>query len=126
MIWRELLVVPPNSSIQTVCSVLWLLIRRYRLWLFVFLLLKLLLHVLFMFHPNPHFHLIEQLPTPFILLGDFNPHNSVWGSDSLRNNDNVLEEFLSQVDLCFFNDGSTTTYIQVMGPTSPRFFLVSA
>ena len=53
-------------------------------------------------------NLIEQLPAPFILLGDFNAHNPLWGSDSLSNKGKVLEEFMSQEDLCFFNDGSAT------------------
>ena len=43
--------------------------------------------------------LIRQLPKPFILLGDFNSHNPLWGSNSQDHRGKRLENFLLQNDL---------------------------
>ena len=52
--------------------------------------------------------LAHQLPTPFVILGDFNSHNPLWGSDSTNNKGKKLEDFIAQNDLSLFNDGSNT------------------
>ena len=52
--------------------------------------------------------LIAQLPSPYMLLGDFNAHNVVWGSDSDNNRGNVIYKFISDNNLCLMNDGSYT------------------
>ena len=52
--------------------------------------------------------LFYQLPTPCLILGDFNGHNPLWGSSQTNNMGNVIEEFLNSHDLCIFNDGSYT------------------
>ena len=52
--------------------------------------------------------LITQLPSPYMLLGDFNAHNVVWGSDSNNNKGNVIYKFISDNNLCLMNDGSYT------------------
>ena len=52
--------------------------------------------------PTYNYHLFQQLPRPFIVLGDFNGHNPLWGSghcDSRGRND---------LNLCILNDGSST------------------
>jgi hypothetical protein len=54
--------------------------------------------------------LADQLPTPFIIMGDFNGHNSLWGSKTTTDKGKQLEDFLSQEGLCIFNDG-TDTYL---------------
>ena len=43
-----------------------------------------------------------------MILGDFNAHNPLWGSDNLTPKGMVLETFISQNDLCLYNDGSYT------------------
>ena len=50
----------------------------------------------------------DQLPSPFMLLGDFNAHNPLWGSSGMNDRGKKLEDFLSKENLCFFNDGSPT------------------
>ena len=55
-------------------------------------------------------HLADQLPTPFIIMGDFNGHNPLWGSKTTTNKGKKLEDFISQEGLCIFNDG-TDTYL---------------
>ena len=53
-------------------------------------------------------HLLSQMQEPVMLLGDFNSHNPLWGSEHLTPKGRVLETFMSQNDLCLFNDGSPT------------------
>ena len=48
-------------------------------------------------------HLADQLPTPFIIMGDLNGHNPLWGSKTTSDKGN-------QEGLCIFNDG-TDTYL---------------
>ena len=55
-------------------------------------------------------HLADQLPTPFIIMGDFNGHNPLWGSKTTTDKGKKLEDFISQEGLGIFNDG-TDTYL---------------
>ena len=53
-------------------------------------------------------HLLLQIQEPVMILGDFNSHNPLWGSDHLSPKGRVIETFISQNDLCLYNDGSST------------------
>ena len=53
-------------------------------------------------------NLIDQLPAPFLLLGDFNAHNPLWGGQILDNKGKVIEDLLDSNDITIFNDGSMT------------------
>ena len=63
-------------------------------------------------------NLIEQLPSPFILLGDFNGHSPVWGNESYNSRRQMLEDLFSEMDLCILNDGSLTYIHPATGSTS--------
>ena len=52
--------------------------------------------------------LISQLPAPYILLGDFNAHNIVWGCDTNNNRGNSIYNFILDNNLCLLNDESYT------------------
>ena len=52
--------------------------------------------------------LVQQLPKPFILLGDFNSHNPLWGSISTNDKGKKIEDFIANNNLSLFNDGSDT------------------
>ena len=52
--------------------------------------------------------LIAQLPQPFLLLGDMNGHSPLWGSDNTNSQGKVLEDFISDHNLCVLNSGSPT------------------
>ena len=52
--------------------------------------------------------LIEQLPKPFILLGDFNGHSPAWGSDSLDTRGKIIEDIINSANLSVLNSGSPT------------------
>ena len=52
--------------------------------------------------------LFQQLPSPFLVLGDFNGHSPLWGSDQYNIRGRVVESALTEFDLCCLNDGSPT------------------
>ena len=53
--------------------------------------------------------LIKQLPRPYILLGDFNAHSSLWGGrDNTDRKGRVMERFMTINDLCLWNNDSPT------------------
>ena len=54
--------------------------------------------------------IVNQLPTPFLLLGDFNGHNFIWGSDDVNDKGRIIENFINKNNLCLYNN-KTTTYL---------------
>ena len=54
------------------------------------------------------YHLFEQLPRPFIVVGDLNGHNPLWGSDHCDSRGRLFEEVFNDLNLCILNDGSPT------------------
>ena len=52
--------------------------------------------------------LLEQLPQPCLLLGDFNGHNPMWGSSTTNTKGNILEKFINTQNICLLNDKSNT------------------
>ena len=64
----------------------------------------------------PNFHLetehldtlLKQLPSPYILVGDFNGHNILWGCKYNNPKGNIIEDFIIKNDLCLMNDKSHT------------------
>ena len=52
--------------------------------------------------------LIQQLPSPCMIMGDFNAHNPLLGSDKVTNKDKTVEDALSNHTLCNLNYGSNT------------------
>ena len=53
-------------------------------------------------------NLLDQLPTPFLLLGDFNGHNPLWGGNHLDEKGDVIEKLIDHNPISLFNDGSMT------------------
>ncbi|WP_245828671.1 endonuclease/exonuclease/phosphatase family protein [Solemya elarraichensis gill symbiont] len=51
---------------------------------------------------------LSQLPSPNILLGDLNGANRLWGSTSNNPRGDLIETFLTNNNLCLFNDKSST------------------
>ena len=54
------------------------------------------------------YHLFEQLPRPFVVVGDLNGHNPLWGSDHCDSRGRLFEEVFNDLNLCILNDGSPT------------------
>ena len=55
--------------------------------------------------------LITQLPSPFILAGDFNGHSVMCGCDDTNQRGLQLENFISNNSLSFMNDNKSKTYL---------------
>ena len=53
-------------------------------------------------------NLVDQLPTPFIICGDFNAHSMIWGCRDNNPRGDVVDNFIQSHDLCLLNDGSQT------------------
>ena len=54
--------------------------------------------------------LVQQLPQPFFLLGDFNAHNVIWGSANTNAKGKLIESLIDRHNLCLLNDGRPTYY----------------
>ena len=52
--------------------------------------------------------LLEQLPSPYLLVGDFNGHNMLWGCSKNNVRGEIIENFIETNDLCLMNDKSYT------------------
>ena len=44
--------------------------------------------------------LINQLPLPFVIAGDFNSHNTLWGCNKLDRRGQLVEDILIKRNLC--------------------------
>ena len=47
--------------------------------------------------------LIQQLPKPFILSGDFNSHNKIWFDKKTDNKGRIIENFILENNLCLLD-----------------------
>ena len=52
----------------------------------------------------------DQLLAPFLLLGNFNAHSPLWGSQNLDNKGKIIEGLLDRNDIALFNDGLITVH----------------
>ena len=52
--------------------------------------------------------LMLELPSPVLLLGDFNAHNSAWGCENTDTRGRLLEAFIHEESLCVLNTGTNT------------------
>ena len=52
--------------------------------------------------------IINQLPTPYLLLADFNGQNVIRGSDDVNQRGRIIEKFINKNMLCLFNDNKPT------------------
>ncbi|XP_055943785.1 uncharacterized protein LOC129974977 [Argiope bruennichi] len=59
-------------------------------------------------------NLVDQLPSPFLLLGDFKGHSTLWGSDCTNSRGRKIGQFISNNCLCLFNTEERTYF---HGPT---------
>ena len=66
-------------------------------------------------------NILQQLLTPFILLGNFNSH-TIWGCRSTNQKGKTLENIINNYNLCLFN--KNITLIHLLLPTT-RYILPS-
>lgn len=69
--------------------------------------------------PHPHIRLIPDLstilfsvPPPLIILGDFNCHNTSWGSSHSDTFSSFLLDLFDDINVCVLNDGSPTRRVR--------------
>ena len=83
----------------------------------------------------PHFNvaqsdldnLVNQLPAPFLFIGDFNAHSDLWGCSSSDSLGNKLEHLLESPNICLLNYKSPTYFHPATGSfTSIDLSLCSA
>ena len=48
------------------------------------------------------------MPKPFILMGDFNYHHTLWGCIDTNDKGRIIEDFITDHDLVLLNDKSST------------------
>ena len=65
-------------------------------------------------------NIIQQLPTPYILLGDFNSHNIIWGSKNTNQKGRTLENIINKNNLCLLNTESPTH----LDPSSATYSII--
>ncbi|GFV64269.1 putative RNA-directed DNA polymerase from transposon X-element [Trichonephila clavipes] len=54
--------------------------------------------------------LVDQLPAPFVILGDFNGHSTLWGSVKTNHRGRQIEQVLSDHCLCLLNHEEPTHF----------------
>ena len=62
--------------------------------------------------------LLKQLPSPDILLGDFNGHNTLWGCSENNSRGTLIEVFITKNYICLMNDKSYTYIHPATGKSS--------
>ena len=67
----------------------------------------------------------RQLPQPAMILGDFNAHNRMWGSDGTDASGREVEEFTTVSGINIMNDGAVT-FIGYNAETSIDLTMCSA
>ena len=53
-------------------------------------------------------NIIQQLPGAYMLLGDFNAHNTLWGSKTISHKGRVVEDFIGRNQIVFLNNNDPT------------------
>ncbi|GBL94579.1 putative RNA-directed DNA polymerase from transposon X-element [Araneus ventricosus] len=53
---------------------------------------------------------MNQLPEPFILIGDFNGHRTLWGNNDTNSRGRQIEQLISDHCLCLLNKDQTTYF----------------
>ena len=75
-------------------------------------------------HPNEHIspaqisNLIDQLPKPYILLGDYNCRSATWGDETTNANGLDIDQVLLSSDVVILNTGQPTHISIHSGATS--------
>jgi len=62
--------------------------------------------------------IVLQLPSPVLLLGDFNAHSIMWGCPTTNRLGKLIEKCLHQYDLSLLNDGTHTHVCSAFATTS--------
>ena len=64
-------------------------------------------------------NLVNQLPAPFLFIGDFNAHTGPWGCSSSNSLGNKVEHLLESSNICLLND-KLPTYLNLKKADWPK------
>ena len=67
--------------------------------------------------------LVQQLPKPYLLLGDFNSHNPLWGSNSTSDKGTKVEHFINQNNYHYLTMAQTHIYILLQEHIPQQIYL---
>ena len=71
--------------------------------------------------------LIQQLPPPYIIVGDQNAHNGLWGSNNTNQRGETIERIVMNTDACILNTGEDThVHLQTNSSSCIDLCLVSS
>ena len=73
----------------------------------------------FNFDPKDLQDVIDQLPSPFILNGDFNDHHTLWECVDVNNRGQQLEDLILKQNLILRNNKSHTYFQSALGTLTP-------
>lgn len=62
--------------------------------------------------------IIKQLPKPYIIIGDFNSRNTLWGSNKIDTRGKIMEKILDSEELILLNTGQPTRHNTANGTFS--------
>lgn len=54
--------------------------------------------------------LVNQLPKPFLILGDMNAHHALWGSDKTNSHGKRIEQLMNTTNITILNTGDPTHF----------------
>ena len=69
-------------------------------------------------------NLIEQLPRPFITMGDFNSHHEIWRSKKTDKKGKIIESLLNKCQFCIYNNRTNTHLHPATGTYSAIDFTI--
>ena len=55
-------------------------------------------------------NLLQQLPSPYIIMGDFNAHSSLWGNQNTNFRGQIIENLINTNNLSILNNGEKTYF----------------
>ncbi|KAG5865406.1 hypothetical protein JTB14_013578 [Gonioctena quinquepunctata] len=53
-------------------------------------------------------NIADQLPPPYVIVGDFNAHNPIWGSTRIDTRGRIVDNFIDEMNLVILNSGEGT------------------
>jgi hypothetical protein len=59
---------------------------------------------------NKILNIINQLPKPYLLAGDFNAHHPTWGSTPTNEKGKIIEDIILHEDIVILNTGDPTHF----------------
>ena len=57
-------------------------------------------------------NLIDQLPVPYLILGDFNGHNFLWGNQYTDHRGRIVEKLVNDNNCHILNEGAMTSSVR--------------